>query len=140
MVAELRQWFDEVRFSDLHYSGEDFLQTENPGASWVITNPPYKHGEMFVRRALDLAPYVAMLMNTAFLEGVGRSTGLFHDHRPSRVLLVNRRMRMPTGVSSTFSHVWIVWGKQTDTRFDWLIADPAEGLQMPTGQAEGVWS
>lgn len=142
MVAVLREHFDTVLFSDLHYSQHDFLTAPWPGEaapSWVITNPPYKHAEVFVRRALDLVPYVAMLMNTAFLEGVGRSAGLFQEYPPSRILMVNRRMRMPNGVSSTFSHVWMVWGKSQTTIFDWLLADKAEGLQMPTGQAEGVW-
>ena len=39
----------------------------------IVTNPPYKLADQFVRHAITLAPKVVMLLRLAFLEGVGRS-------------------------------------------------------------------
>lgn len=139
LVATLRERFDLVYFDDLHYSSTDFLTAPLRQVDWVVTNPPYRHAEAFVRRALEATPNVAMLMNTAFLEGVGRSTGLFTEHPPARILLCNRRMRLSNGVSSTFSHVWMVWLPETQlTHLDWLHLQ-RDDLVMPTGADTNVW-
>lgn len=146
LVKVLRDRGYTAQANDLHYSGDDFLdETREPGKSdWIITNPPYKLGEAFVRRAMRQADKgVAMLMNSSFLEGIGRSTGLFKEHRPTAILLCNRRMILNKQSSSVFSHVWIVWDKtkeQESVNFEWLELDRAQGLIMPTGEAEGVWS
>lgn len=142
LAAVLRERFHRVRANDLYYTGDDFLDDRPKHTDgWIITNPPYRDGEAFARRALGSAGGgVAMLFNTAFLEGVGRSTGLFQEHPPTYVLMCNRRMRLPTGVSSTFSHTWIVWDKEDtdgDTRFRWLHLDRDE-LTMPTGATPGT--
>lgn len=148
LVRALERDFDRVLRSDLHYSGDDFLEKAAHYPQWIITNPPYKHAEAFIRQALDNATDgVAMLCNTALLEGIGRSKGLFTEHPPYQILMCNRRMRLPTGTSSTFSHVWLVWGGeavdpgQLHPRFGWLDLTVYTGdqLVMPTGQAPGVW-
>ena len=141
LVAVLREYFDHVYFEDLHYSGVDFLDAtipETPSPGWIITNPPYKHAEAFVRRSLLHADNVAMLLNSAFLESVTRSEGLFKDHPPAYVFMNNRRMRIEGGKSSVFAHVWVVWQKgRTDTRYRWL--DVTGDKQMPTGHLASVW-
>lgn len=52
--------------------GVDFLQSEKSGADWVITNPPYSAEEgtaaKFFRKALDVAPNVAMLLRLGWME------------------------------------------------------------------------
>lgn len=152
LVSVLREYFDDVRFNDLHYSGDDFLRTEPPRlhpagfpggeVDWIITNPPYKHAEAFARHALKHARNVAFLLNTAFLEGVGRSEGLFTEYPPSYILMCNRRMRMPDKKSSTFSHVWVIWQQgivfpKKPTQFSWLPVK--DDLVMPSGKVESVW-
>jgi hypothetical protein len=148
MVEVLREWFDDVRFDDLHYSGVDFLEVEPPRShpdgypggevDWIITNPPYKHAEAFVRHSLKHARGVAMLLNSAFLESVTRSEGLFKEHPPAEILMCNRRMRIEGGKSSVFAHVWVVWrAGETDTRYRWL--NLTGDKQMPTGHLPSVW-
>lgn len=141
LVAVLREHFDRVFFEDLHYSGVDFLEApvpEEPAPGWIITNPPYKHAEAFVRRSLEHTENVAMLLNSAFLESVTRANGLFKDHPPAYVFMCNRRMRIEGGKSSVFAHVWVVWQKgRTDTRYRWL--DITGDKQMPEGRLASVW-
>lgn len=150
LVEVLREHFDDVRFDDLHYSGVDFLEVEPPrqhpmgypgsDVDWIITNPPYKHAEAFIRHSLKHARGVAMLLNSAFLESVSRSQGLFKDYPPSEILMCNRRMRIDGGKSSVFAHVWVVWRQPNPldvTTYHWL--DVTGDKQMPTGHLESVW-
>lgn len=134
--------YTELWFEDLHYSNTDFFEVPVEGNEWdwVVTNPPYKHAEAFVRKALQHARHgVAMLLNSAFLESVGRAEGLFSEHPPSNIYMCARRMRLVAGNSSAFSHVWVVWHRDSSgpTQFNWVV--PTTDIQMPTGQAEGVW-
>lgn len=144
LVAVLREHFDHVYFDDLHYSGADFLDAtvpKHPSPGWIITNPPYKHGEAIIRQALKHADNVAMLLNSSFLESVTRSVGLFAEHKPSEIYMNNRRMRIEGGKSSVFAHVWVVWRKTPlvdgETVYRWL--DVTGDKQMPTGHLASVW-
>ncbi len=53
----------------------DFLmETRAPeGCAAIVTNPPYKLADAFVRRGLLLAPRVIVLLRLMALEGTGRS-------------------------------------------------------------------
>jgi hypothetical protein len=58
----------------LHFVA-DFLAMKYPLASCstIITNPPYRDADRFVRHALDLVPHVHLLLRLAFLESVRRT-------------------------------------------------------------------
>lgn len=131
MVAPLREYFGHVIASDIHDYGAGFGQRDylfGPLAhlsctDWTITNPPFRLAEPFVERALRLSRVgVAMIVRSAFLEGVGRFERLFSQHQPSHVLQFSERVVMhkgrlaPEGSTAT-AYCWIVW----DTR------EPAPG-------------
>jgi len=62
----------------------DFLMEWEPRAPNIITNPPFKNAEEFVRKALSLTTgKVAMLCRLAWLEGKDRRP--FLNQRPLRV-------------------------------------------------------
>lgn len=134
--------YDNVTYDDLHYNGVDFLDLQ-PGdreCDWVVTNPPYKIAEQFVRGSLLQAREgVAMLMQTAFLESIGRGEGLFAETPPAHIILNSRRMKLINGTSSIFNHVWLVWrtGHGGPPTFHW--AAPTGDVRMPTGVVPGVW-
>jgi hypothetical protein len=52
----------------------DFLMERHapPGVEAVVTNPPYKLAAAFVAHALELVPYVAMLLRLPFIEAAGK--------------------------------------------------------------------
>lgn len=74
--------------------GCDFLmEWEKPrDIEAIVTNPPYKLADQFVRKALELVPTVYMLLRWAYAEGVGRSDII--DGNLSRVWLGRERLPM----------------------------------------------
>ena len=97
----------------------DFLMEGRPPADVgaVVTNPPYKLAEEFVRHALTLGiPKVVMLLRLAFLEGEGRRS-ILQDGPLARVHVFRRRLPMmhrngwngPRLTSGAIAFAWFVW-------------------------------
>jgi len=121
MVKPLREYFASVEASDVHDYGAgfpvaDYLFPEPlPQVDWTITNPPFKLAEQFITRALSTSRRgVAMIVRSAFLEGIGRYDRLFSHHRPAFVMQFAERVVMhkgrlaPEGSTAT-AYCWIVW-------------------------------
>ena len=74
--------------------GIDFLMEQSPpiGVSAILTNPPYKLADQFVRHGLNLVPTVIVLLRLAYLEGSRRSDLI--DEHLHRVLLGRERLPM----------------------------------------------
>lgn len=75
-------------------SGVDFLMERAPpcGVRCIVTNPPYKLANEFVRHGLHLCDEVFMLLRLAFLEGAGRSDII--DQHLAQVFLGRERLPM----------------------------------------------
>jgi hypothetical protein len=116
----------------------DFLMERKLLAPDVITNPPFKNAEQFVRHALDLgARKVAMLMRLAWLEGSARKR-LFDTTPLARVHISSRRLTLlrggdeaVRGKGSMIAFAWFVWERDapllTPARlhfFDWADHAP----------------
>jgi hypothetical protein len=109
---------DVQRFDDpTCFWGRDFfLETRVPdGCQGIVTNPPYQCAHDFVRHALDLCPYVAMLLRLAFLESERRSDIL---ERGDLVRVYPFRLRLPMmhrdgwegkKANSGMAFAWFVW-------------------------------
>jgi hypothetical protein len=121
MVKPLREYFATVEASDAHDYGAgfpvaDYLFPEPLShVDWTITNPPFKLAEQFILRALSTSRRgVAMIVRSAFLEGVGRYERLFSTRRPAFVMQFAERVVMhkgrlaPEGSTAT-AYCWIVW-------------------------------
>jgi hypothetical protein len=134
MVAPLLEFFGHVPCSDVHDYGAGFAVRDYlfPGAldetEWTISNPPFKLAEQFIERALDLSREgVAMIVRSAFLEGVGRHGRLFSVNPPSHVLQFSERVVMhkgrlaPEGSTAT-AYCWLVWinGWDEKTVLEWI--------------------
>lgn len=131
MVRPLAEYFRTVEASDVHdygagYPVSDYLFGPDPSpVTWTITNPPFKLAEQFIRRALVSSEQgVAMIVRSAFLEGVGRYERLFSATPPSHVLQFTERVVMhkgklaPKGSTAT-AYCWLVW-MGGPTRFAWI--------------------
>jgi hypothetical protein len=152
MARPLAEAFNAVRATDLLDYGwpgqgetQDFL-LDWPGSTqvapdWIITNPPFKLAEAFIRRGLDLAEEgVAVLVRTSFLESEGRYD-LFRDCRPWAILQFAERVVMWKGrlmdpnvailnaktgkmekPTTATSYCWIVWRRDFlgPTEFHWI--------------------
>jgi hypothetical protein len=96
----------------------DFFKWDGEGntmAEVIISNPPYRIMEEWVRHALTLASdRVIILGRLALLEGQGRRA--FWGATPlARVWVSSRRMAMPPGgtdvkaTGGTIAYAWFVW-------------------------------
>lgn len=101
----------------------DFLLDYRTGANgeidFVLTNPPFKHAEPFVRHALRVTARsggkVAMLCRLAWLEGLGRKR-LFEATPLKSVWVFSNRLKMQRGRlqsinehGSMIAFAWFVW-------------------------------
>lgn len=151
MVKPLAEYFGKVYSSDIHDYGagfpvQDYLFGPPPAhTDWTITNPPFRLAEQFIRRGLECSNTVAVIVRSAFLEGVGRHRDLFSVHRPRAVLQFTERVVMHKGKmldpdvpvetwsekkqafvmrkpSTATAYCWIVWSTtfSGSTMFDWI--------------------
>jgi hypothetical protein len=100
------------------------------GTEAIITNPPFREAEAFVKRALDLCPRVVMLLRLAFLESE-RRTSLLENAGLARVHVFRNRLPMMhragwkgPKASSSVAFAWFVWdrrhkGPTTISRISW---------------------
>lgn len=109
----------DVLATDLIYRGHgegdhDFFASPHRAAN-IITNPPYKLGERFVRHSLSRTTgKVAMLMKLAFLEGAKRKS-LYETTPIKAVYVFSKRLSLyRNGVKGEYSsgmiaYAWLVW-------------------------------
>lgn len=139
MARPLAEYFNHVHATDIHDHGDprvehrqhDFLMPFLPegisGADWIITNPPFALAERFIARAQEIATCgVAMIVRSAFLEGVGRFNRLYRENPPTAVAQFTERVVMhhgklsPTGSTAT-AYCWVTWGAGLPSQpFQWI--------------------
>jgi hypothetical protein len=118
-------------------SGIDFLMQSAapPGVEGIITNPPGRLADKFVRHAITLAPpFVVMLLRLAFLESVRRSDILESGSGLARIHVFRNRLPMMhrhgwagPRASSAIPFAWFVWehgygGRPEVNRISWKSA------------------
>jgi hypothetical protein len=109
---------DIIDYSDLDFVADFLAQTKVPtGTKAVVTNPPYRHAEQFVRHALELSPLVVMLLRLALLESE-RRRAILEDCGLARVHVFRRRLPMmhrdgwgDNRASSAIPFAWFVWSR-----------------------------
>lgn len=128
IVKPLREAGHDVVASDIHDRGcpdsfvRDFLALDVlgfalPVVDGIVTNPPFQRAREFVDKALEHAPYVAMLLRLQFLEGAARKAW-FASTPLARVWVSSRRLPMmhrdgwdgPKS-TSTQCYGWFCWGR-----------------------------
>ena len=99
------------------YGGVDFLILRDTSYHGdIVTNPPYKHAEEFIYKALDIVDegrLVCMFLKVQFLEGQKRRK-LFAKYPPKYVYVSSARLRCgKNGVfsDSMVAYAWYVWEK-----------------------------
>lgn len=123
MSEVLKEYFAQVTSSDIMEYGYDDMSKVNfldryygeNSFDWVITNPPFKIAEDFIRESQRVARKgVAMLVRTVFIESVGRYERLFAVNPPSYFSQYVERVAMVKGrldrrASTATGYGWIVW-------------------------------
>lgn len=96
--------------------------------SWIVTNPPFAMAEEFAIRAIEEAECgVALLVRSAWMEGVGRYERIFSKVPPTILAPFVERVPMLKGrwdpnASSATAYCWFVWSKPAtgETRVKWI--------------------
>lgn len=133
MSAELQRLGYKVQSTDLFpYDNTlvpvvwpvDFLtpvSREFPSQA-IITNPPYKNhmAEKFLRKALKIAPFVAMLTRVTFTEAMERFD-LFTEHPPTKIIFMSGRfscdeelLRAEKWSGGMVSYIWMLWARDVE--------------------------
>lgn len=137
MVRPLLEYFPAVDAADVHDYGagfrvEDYLFGPDPEpVDWTITNPPFRLAEQFIERALRTSRQgVAVIVRSAFLEGVGRFERLYNASPPTVILQFSERVVMHRGKlsatgSTATAYCWLIWmqycpSDRFGTRFGWI--------------------
>lgn len=134
MVRPLTEYFGRVEATDVHnygagYPVRDYLEMlPPPMVDWTITNPPFRLGEDFARRAIETSRKgCALIVRSAFTEGVRRHQFLFGLYRPRAILQFTERVpmnrgRMEAGMTTATAYCWIIWtpGWSARTQYDWI--------------------
>ena len=105
----------------------DFLNDDLAVMSeWIITNPPFSLAQEFIRKALSLAPNVAMLLKGTYWHAAGRRA-LFEDRTPSEILPLTWRpafLEKERGNSPIMEVCWNVWRQGEGSAFYRPLARP----------------
>jgi hypothetical protein len=134
MVKPLAECFGDVEAFDIHDYGagfpvRDYLFGPIAHVDWTITNPPFRLAEQFIARALETSDRgVAVIVRSAFLEGVGRYDRLFSQTPPTGVYQFSERVVMHKGKlsakgSTATAYCWLIWDKRDlspETCFGWI--------------------
>ncbi|WP_406853512.1 hypothetical protein ABEG18_13145 [Alsobacter sp. KACC 23698] len=122
-MAGLHAWGEDIVVRSPDCARVSNFLIERVGANNVISNPPFKHAEAFVTRALEVAmDKVAMLLPSAWVHGDERSRWL--ESTPlRRVLFITPRPSMPPGPvieagikagGGTSDFAWFIWHQNFD--------------------------
>lgn len=97
----------------------DFLKYKGTWDGDIMTNPPFKHAEEFVKKSLKIIPdgkYVIMFLRLPFLETIKRKKIFVNNNFHSCHILTKREttykngdINSPSGTGIAFA--WFVWKK-----------------------------
>jgi hypothetical protein len=136
IVDVLRGTGHEVVATDLvdygvdgHAAGVNFLTERSApaGIEVIVTNPPFKIADAFVRHALDLVPHVYLLLRIQFLASKRRHDIISHRLRAvhvfgNRLPMMHRDGWTGPRTTSTTDYAWFCWdryhkGRRSSIRF-----------------------
>jgi hypothetical protein len=110
----------DLRHTGFGIGGIDFLNAQHRNCDAVITNPPFNVADQFIRKALSLAPVVAMVLKSQYWHAQKRFD-LFDQLPPAWVLPLTWRpdfLNGARGGAPTMDCIWTVWRVgDTDTKY-----------------------
>lgn len=134
-MAEVLRKHNILSFaSDKYYSGygveQDFLTTQNKWHGDIITNPPYKYANEFIKKALDLLEdghKLALFMPCRYLAGKARKKS-FTEYPPYKVWVSSSRLicaingDFDSVKESAVDYAWFIWhkGYSGETKLGWF--------------------
>lgn len=98
----------------------DFLEYEGEWSGDILTNPPYKYADEFIKKAIEITTpgsKIAMFLPIRYLEGL-KHYEVFKNYPPKEVWISSRRLACAhSGIEELFktgssiAYGWFVWVK-----------------------------
>lgn len=130
MSSVLRQYGHTVVESDIN-TGTDYLTAVAPDrVDAIITNPPFKLSEGFIRKAVTESDRVAFLLKTQYWHSKKRLP-LFKTHTPAYILPLTWRPDFidgERGGSPTMDVIWTVWLRGAN-RTEYVPLEKPDGVK-----------
>ncbi len=121
---------DIINYSDDDTEIIDFLKYENNYNGDIITNPPYKDAEAFIKKAHSVISdgnKIAMFLKITFLATQKRYE-LFQEYPPKTIYIMSKRYSCAKNgdfenSNGTVDYCWIIWekGYNGNTELKWII-------------------
>jgi hypothetical protein len=116
VATDLNDWGCPDSTSDVDFLENVAGQFAPKGQFGIVTNPPFNIVESYVERAVERAPYVALLLRLAFLESEGRMRW-FPTVGLRRVHIIGERLPMmhrhgyegPKLTSAAMAFAWYIF-------------------------------
>lgn len=107
MADVLERFGYDVIKTDIQ-DGTDFLTAEDRRCDWIITNPPFRGADEFIRRAARTGKPFALLLKCQYWHAA-RRVPLYRDHTPSFILPLTWRPDFTGEGNSLLDMAWNVW-------------------------------
>lgn len=102
--------------------GVDFLQESTARAQAIVTNPPFKLAEAFIRKAQVLGvDYMALVLKATYWHAAERRA-LWNLWQPARVYALTWRLDFKGLGAPAMEAIWCVWDGQVD-RTDYRLLE-----------------
>ena len=136
MVDVMEAMGYEVTGTDIQ-AGDDFLTIPLMGCDWIITNPPFRLAEQFIRQCAKHKKPFALLLKVQFWNAAKRYK-LFREITPTRVLPLTWRPDFTGKGQAMMDMAWCVWdlAPRGTTYFLPLEKPNAEELEMLEKEAQ----
>ena len=91
---------------------QDFLTWKTGDQRWdlVVGNPPYRHAQQHIEKALTLAPRVAFLLRLAFLESQRRAA-FWRRWPAARIWVLSERPSFTQGGTDSTAYAFFLWDR-----------------------------
>jgi hypothetical protein len=100
----------------------DFLKSNTCLGDWIITNPPFKESEAFIRKCISFKVPFALLLKSQYWHSKNRLK-LFNDHVPKYILPLTWRpdfLYGQKGGSPTMECLWTVWDSEPSITTEYI--------------------
>lgn len=133
MVKTMKAFGYEVIGTDIQ-SGDDFLTISAIDCDWIITNPPFRLAEQFIRRCAEHGKPFALLLKSQFWNAARRYK-LFKEITPQMILPLTWRPDFTGKGQAMMDMSWCIWelAPKGTTYFLPLKKPSAEEMEMLEG-------
>ena len=100
---------------------QDYLTLPQPHATVALTNPPFILAEQFLRKLLDEADWVVLLLR---LNWIGATRAPLMRKLPPDIYVLPNRPSFTNGGTDSIEYAWMVWGPGVGGRWKMLADTP----------------